>query len=590
MKRTHHCSELRKENIGNQVSLTGWVDSRRDHGGVIFIDLRDREGITQIVFNPEVQPKAAEAAHDLRDEFVISITGEVVARLEGTENDKLPTGDVEVMCSELEVLNKSETPPFQLEKDNVNEDLRMEYRYLDLRRPKMAKNLRMRYEATKAVRDYLHDERFLEIETPVLFKSTPEGAREFIVPSRQNPKQFYALTQSPQQYKQLLMVGGVERYFQMAKCFRDEDLRADRQPEFTQIDIEASFVDREDIYALIEGLMKSIWKRVLDIDIPTPFERVTFKDALNDYGSDKPDRRFGMKLTDLTDDFKESQFKVFKTVVEKGGVIKAINAKGFAVVTTGQIETLTEIAQSHGAKGLAWIKVEDGQWKSPIVKFFSDEEKKALEEKLNIEEGDLILFAADKWLEACEVLGIIRLKVAEYLEKLGKLKKEEGVYDFFWVVDFPLLTYDKDEGRYVASHHPFTSPIPEDVEKLDTDPKAVRGQHYDLVLNGSEVAGGSIRIHQADIQQKLFTEILEIPEDVAESRFGYMIRAFRFGAPPHGGIAVGFDRLVAILTGSQSIRDVIAFPKNNRGVDLMGQAPAEVTPRQLKELHIQHRS
>jgi aspartyl-tRNA synthetase len=588
MKRTHHCNELRKADIGKQVTLTGWVHARRDHGGVIFIDLRDREGVTQIVFNPKKNATVAEQARALRSEFVISVSGEAVARLAGTENKNLGTGEVELAVDVLTILNASETPPFPLDDDAVNEDLRLEYRYLDLRRPKMAKNLRVRHDAAKEIRDYLDEHRFIEIETPILFKSTPEGAREFLVPSRQNPRKFYALSQSPQQYKQLLMVSGVERYYQIAKCFRDEDLRADRQPEFTQIDLEISFIEREDIYKLIEGLIARVWKKVLNCDVQLPLPRITFKDALNDYGIDKPDRRFDMKLADLSETFKDSQFKVFRGVLDNGGVVKAINAKGLAAITTGQIEELTELAKAHGARGLAWIKIENGQWRSPIVKFFSDTEKAALTAKLNIEEGDLVLFGADAWLAACEVLGQIRLKAAEMLEKAGKLKRKE-IFDFHWVVDFPLLSYDKESQRFVSTHHPFTSPVTEDIPKLDSDPRAVRGQHYDLVLNGTELGGGSIRIHQADVQQKLFTELLKIPADIAESRFGYMIKAFKYGAPPHGGIALGFDRLVAILTSSPSIRDVVAFPKNNKGIDLMSQAPGDVEPKQLRDLYIQTR-
>ncbi|MEM9400535.1 MAG: aspartate--tRNA ligase [Verrucomicrobiota bacterium] len=589
MIRTHHCNELNKKHIEEKVTLAGWVDSWRDHGGVIFIDLRDRDGITQIVFNPEHSKEACEVAHTLRSEFVIQIKGEVIPRLEGTENKNLATGEIEVIVNDIEVLNASETPPFPMDEDGVNEDIRLTYRYLDLRRPKMLNNLRMRHEAVKAVRDYMHEQTFLEIETPILFKSTPEGAREFLVPSRLNAKKFYALTQAPQQYKQMLMVAGVERYYQIAKCFRDEDLRADRQPEFTQIDIEMSFIEREDIYQLIEGMLKAVWKNVLGVDIKTPFERITFEEAINEYGIDKPDRRFDMKLVDLTQDFKNSAFKVFQAVVAKGGVVKAFNAKGLAEITTGQIEYLTELAQSLGAKGLAWIKIEECKWKSPIVKFFSDDEKAALEKKLHIEEGDLILFGADEWLDACEVLGQIRLKAAEFLEKLGKLHKKD-IYDFHWVVDFPLMIYDKEAGSYVATHHPFTSPIVEDIPKLESDPKAVRGQHYDIVLNGVELGGGSIRIHNADVQQKIFTDILKIDPELVEERFGYMVKAFSYGAPPHGGIALGLDRLVAILCGSSSIREVMAFPKNNKGVDLMAQAPSEVTTKQLRELHIQGRS
>jgi aspartyl-tRNA synthetase len=427
---------------------------------------------------------------------------------------------------------------------------------------------------------------FYEIETPVLFKSTPEGAREYLVPSRLNPGKFYALPQSPQQFKQLLMVGGAEKYFQIARCFRDEDLRADRQPEFTQIDIEMSFIQREDIYCLIEGLVQRVWKEVKGVELSIPFPRVTYREALETYGTDKPDRRYDLKLVDLTETFRASAFKVFQFAVAAGGVVKAFNAKGLAVITTGQIEDLTNLAKSHGAKGLAWIKVENGEWKSPIVKFFNDAEKKALTEKLKVEEGDLILFGADQWVAACEVLGLVRIRCAEYLEKLGKLKKDPNRLDFHWVVDFPLLRKDPEHPNMVASHHPFTAPVEEDLPFLESQPEKVRGQHYDLVLNGVELGGGSIRIHQGKVQDKIFREILKLPGDIVQSRFGYMVEALQFGAPPHGGIALGFDRLMALLLGHDSIRDVIAFPKNARGQDVMSGAPAEVTARQLKEIHI----
>lgn len=587
MKRTHHCNQLRRSNISQKARLVGWVNSRRDHGGVIFIDLRDREGITQVVFNPEISAQVAEAARSLRAEFVIEVYGTIVERFAGTHNSKLETGEIELQAEELNILSISETPPFPIDEEGVNEDLRLTYRYLDLRRPAMAKNLRTRHRAAQATRQYLDSQRFYEVETPILFKSTPEGAREYLVPSRVNPGKFYALPQSPQQFKQLLMVGGIERYYQLAKCFRDEDLRADRQPEFTQVDIEMSFIEREDIYALIEGLLSNVWKQVLNVDLKLPFPRITFQEALNDYGIDKPDRRFAMKLVDFTDDFKSSAFKVFQTVIAEGGVVKAINAKGLACITSGQLEELTNLAKSRGAKGLAWIKVENGEWKSPIVKFFSDSEKHALQTKLDMQEGDLVLFGADKWLSACEVLGQIRLRAAEYLEKLGKLQRPKDVFDFFWVIDFPLLTFDQDTQRYVSTHHPFTAPVPEDVSLLDTHPEKVRGQHYDIVLNGVELGGGSIRIHNSQIQHKLFTQLLKIPNDIAEARFGYMIQALRFGAPPHGGIALGFDRMTAILSGNDNIREVIAFPKNNRGMDLMNQSPAEVEPKQWRDLHIQ---
>jgi len=553
---------------------------------VIFIDLRDREGITQIVFNPALAPEVSAAAHALRSEYVVHITGKVSPRPEGTKNTALATGEIEILASGLEVLNSSETPPFPLDEEGVNEDLRLRYRYLDLRRPAMAEALRARHRAALAVRHYMDEKGFYEIETPVLFKSTPEGAREYLVPSRLNPGKFYALPQSPQQFKQLLMVGGAEKYFQIARCFRDEDLRADRQPEFTQIDIEMSFIQREDIYSLIEGLVQRVWKEVKGADISTPFPRVTYREAMETYGTDKPDRRYELKLVDLTDTFRTSSFKVFQSAVAAGGVVKAFNAKGLAVITTGQIEDLTNLAKSHGAKGLAWIKVENGEWKSPIVKFFSDTEKKALTEKLKLEEGDLILFGADHWVAACEVLGLVRIRCAEYLDKLGKLKKDTAKLDFHWVVDFPLLRKDPEHPHMVASHHPFTAPVVEDLPLLESEPEKVRGQHYDLVLNGVELGGGSIRIHQGKVQDKIFREILKLPGDIVQSRFGYMVEALQFGAPPHGGIALGFDRLMALLLEHESIRDVIAFPKNARGQDVMSGSPAEVTPRQLKEIHI----
>ncbi len=586
MRRSHSCGALRAGDAGNEVRLAGWVSGRRDHGGVIFIDLRDREGITQVVFNPALQPKVAETAHTLRSEFVVAVTGKVTPRPEGTKNPALGTGEIEVTATGLTILNPSETPPFPLDEEGVNEDLRLRYRYLDLRRPAMAEALRARHRAALAIRRYLDQQGFLEIETPVLFKSTPEGAREYLVPSRLNPGKFYALPQSPQQFKQLLMVAGAEKYFQIARCFRDEDLRADRQPEFTQIDLEMSFITREDIYAVIEGLVRTVWKEVRGVEVKAPFPRVTFADAMNQYGTDKPDRRYGLTLADFTETFRSSAFKVFQGAVAAGGVVKAFNAKGLAEITTGQIEELTNLAKAHGAKGLAWIKVEGGEWKSPIVKFFSEAEKKALTDKLSIAEGDLILFGADQWTAACEVLGLVRTRCAEYLEKLGKLKRDPAVLDFHWVVDFPLLRRDPEHPNLVASHHPFTAPVEEDVDLLGREPQKVRGQHYDLVLNGVELGGGSIRIHQGEVQDKLFREILKLPGDVVTSRFGYMVEALKFGAPPHGGIALGFDRLMALLLGHDSIRDVIAFPKNARGQDVMSGAPAEATPKQLREVHI----
>jgi aspartyl-tRNA synthetase len=592
MKRTHHCNELRPAHTGQIVTLSGWVHSRRDLGGLIFIDVRDREGRTQTVFDPSDLPKELfERAAALRSECVVSVTGKVRQRPEGTNNPKIPTGEVEVMVKELEVLNVADVLPFPVDDpeaaSKVNEELRLKYRYLDLRRPEMARNLKLRSKVAIATRSFMDEQGFLEIETPTLFKSTPEGAREFLVPSRVNPGLFYALPQSPQQFKQILMVGGVEKYFQLARCYRDEDLRADRQPEFTQIDIEMSFIEREDIYALIEGLLKRVWKTALNVDIPTPFKRITFEEALNRWGIDKPDTRFGMELADFTEEFRASKFKVFSGCVAAGGVVKAMNVKGLACPTQGQIETMTEYAKSFGAKGLAYIKVEGGEWKSPIVKFFNDAEKAALASKLKIEGGDLILFAADQWLNACEILGKIRLYCADVLKGQGKLTIPADRFDFLWVVDFPLLSFDKEQNRWYSSHHPFTAPVAEDIQFLKSDPKKVRGQHYDVVVNGVELGGGSIRIHQPDVQKTVFEEVLQISPDETKLRFGYMLEAFRYGAPPHGGIALGFDRLCAILCGTPSIRDVIAFPKTAKGTDLMTDSPAAVSPRQLRDLHIE---
>jgi aspartyl-tRNA synthetase len=592
MKRTHHCNELRSTHVGQTVVLNGWVHSRRDLGGVIFIDIRDREGRTQTVFDPSMSPAAlCEQASNLRSECVIRVTGTVRKRPEGTTNTKIVTGEVEIIAQSMDVLNVAEVLPFPVDDPEVtakvNEELRLKYRYLDLRRPEMIRNLRLRHKVATATRNYFDQEGFLEVETPLLFKSTPEGAREFMVPCRTSPGQFYALPQSPQQFKQILMVSGVERYFQLAKCFRDEDLRADRQPEFTQIDLEMSFIDREDIYALIEGLLKRVWKIALDMDIPTPFKRISFNEALNRWGIDKPDTRFDMELVDFTEDFRSSTFKVFSGTIANGGVVKAINAKGLACATQGQIETMTEYAKSFGAKGLAFIKVEGGDWKSPIVKFFSQAEKDALTKKLAIQEGDLILFAADQWLNACEILGKIRLYCADVLKTQGKLTISPTQFNFMWVVDFPLLTFDKEMNRWYSSHHPFTAPVEEDIPLLKNDPKKVRGQHYDVVVNGVELGGGSIRIHQPDVQKTIFEEILQIPPETAKARFGYMLEAFRYGAPPHGGIALGFDRLIAILCGTTSIRDVIAFPKTAKGTCLMTDSPGTAEPRQLRDLHLE---
>lgn len=591
MKRTHHCNELRPAHIGQTVTLAGWVHSRRDLGGVIFIDIRDREGRTQTVYDPSDLPKDLfEQAAALRSECVVRIEGVVRARPSGTTNAKIPTGEIEVGVRSLEVLNFAEVLPFPVDDPEVaakvNEELRLKYRYLDLRRPELARNLKLRSKVATATRFFMDEQGFLEVETPTLFKSTPEGAREFLVPSRINPGQFYALPQSPQQFKQILMVGGIERYFQLARCYRDEDLRADRQPEFTQVDIEMSFIDREDIYALIEGLLKRVWKTALNMDIQTPFKRMSFNEAISRFGVDKPDTRFGMELVDLTEDFRSSTFKVFSGTVANGGVVKAINAKGLACATQGQIDTMTETAKSFGARGLAFIKVEGGEWKSPIVKFFGEAEKAALTSKLKIEEGDLILFAADQWLAASEILGKLRLYCADLLKSQGKLSIPADRFDFLWVVDFPLLSFDKEQNRWYSSHHPFTAPVAEDIGFLKTDPKKVRGQHYDIVVNGVELGGGSIRIHQPEVQKTVFEEVLQISPEETKLRFGYMLEAFRYGAPPHGGIALGFDRLIATLCGTSSIRDVIAFPKTAKGTCLMTDSPSAVSPRQLRDLHI----
>ena len=583
MYRSHTCGELRISDVNKQVTLAGWVQRSRKMGGMTFIDLRDRYGITQLVFNEEVNAELCERANRLGREFVIQVKGTVNERF--SKNQHIPTGDIEIIVSELDVLNSSLTPPFTIEENtDGGDDIRMKYRYLDLRRANVRSNLELRHKMTIEVRKYLDSQGFIEVETPILVGSTPEGARDFVVPSRMNPGQFYALPQSPQTLKQLLMVSGFDRYFQIAKCFRDEDLRADRQPEFTQVDIEASFITPEDIYNLVEGLLKRVYKESLGVDIPTPFPRMTWKEAMDQYGSDKPERRFGMKLTDVSSIFENSGFKVFASAVSNGGVVKAINAKGFGSASVGQIDALTKTAVEAGAKGLAYIKVREEDWRSPISKFLSDEEKQKLTEALDIETGDLVLFAAGPWEPSCDILGRVRLQCAEFMELL----KDNKERDFLWVIEFPLVGWDEEEQRWVAIHHPFTRPVKEDEQKLLSGELSadLRAQAYDVVLNGTELGGGSIRIHERDLQSAMF-KALGITEEQAREQFGHILDAFSFGAPPHGGLALGLDRLVMMICNAESIREVIAFPKNNRGADLMSDSPAAAEDRQLRDIHIQ---
>jgi len=583
--RTHHCNELRESHIGQTATLIGWVNSARDHGGVIFIDLRDREGLTQCVFHPEKNPEVAKLSHTLREEDVVSVKGTVTKRLDGKLNEQIPTGTIELSVSELVIVNKADVLPFQLDKELSNEDLRMKYRYLDLRRPRMSKNIRQRSVITSAARRHLDESGFFEIETPILSNPTPEGARDFLVPSRLNPGRFYALPQAPQQYKQLMMVAGLEKYYQIARCFRDEDLRADRQPEFTQIDIEASFIGQDDIIKLTEGVLTSMFKAGLGIDIPSPFPRMTYAEAEDIYGSDKPDTRFEMKITDLADVFVSTEFKIFRSTLDSGGVIRAINAKGFAGITTGQMNRLNEIAIQAGlpVKTLAFIKCEGGEYKSPLWKFFTDAEKSALISKLEIAEGDIVFFGLGARETVCTILGRVRSECAVMQE----LNKDSNKFNFLWVVDFPLLALDAETGQWGAVHHPFTRPHLDDVEKLQAGDYAnVRAVAYDVVLNGYELGGGSIRIHEKDLQAKMF-EVLGVGPEEQQIKFGHILDAFRFGAPPHGGLALGLDRIAMLVAGEDSIREVIAFPKNNKGVDLMSHSPCQVDIKQLREVYVQ---
>ncbi len=580
--RTYYCGEVPEKAIGEKVSLKGWVQKRRDLGGLIFIDLRDRTGVVQIVFNPEINKEALEVAEKVRNEFVLDIKGTVVARQEGTINENLSTGKVEIVVDEISILNEAKTPPFTIsDKTDVAEEVRLKYRYLDFRRPVMFETLKMRHQVTKIMRDFLDSEGFLDIETPILTKSTPEGARDYLVPSRVHPNEFYALPQSPQLFKQLLMVGGIERYYQIARCFRDEDLRADRQPEFTQLDIETSFVSQEDIMNMMENMMITIMREVKGIDVPAPFPRMPYDEAMARYGSDKPDTRFDMELTDLSEIVKDSSFKVFAAAVESGGQVKAINVKQASdKYSRKDIDALTEFVKVYGAKGLAWLKAEEDGLKGPISKFISEEEQKAFEAALSIESGDLLLFVADKANVVADSLGALRQKLAKELNLIDPDK-----FNFLWVTDWPLFEYDEEENRFYAAHHPFTMPKREDIELLDSNPKAVKAQAYDIVLNGYELGGGSLRIFEKDIQEKMFS-MLGFSKEEAYEQFGFLLEAFEYGTPPHGGIAIGLDRLIMLLSGRTNLRDTIAFPKTASASCLLTDAPGEVSQSQLDDLHL----
>lgn len=581
MQRNVYCGDVTKQMENKQVILNGWVNKRRDHGGLIFVDLRDRSGIVQIVFNEELSKETLAVAESIRTEYVLAVKGTVVSRASEAINDKMPTGEIEVICDEIEVLNKAKTPVFEIMDDvKVDENIRLKYRYLDLRRPEMQQNMILRHKVTMEMRKFLDAKGFLEIETPMLTKSTPEGARDYLVPSRVNPGEFFALPQSPQIFKQILMVSGMEKYFQIARCFRDEDLRADRQPEFTQLDMEMSFVKQEDIILLIEEMMGQIFSETLGKELTKSFPVITYKEAMDRYGSDKPDLRFGMELVDIGDVVSNSEFKVFASVIKNGGQIKGIKAPGCATYSRRDIDALMEITSTYGAKGLAWIAYGAEGIKSPIKKFLSDEEMLGIKERMEANEGDLLLFVADTPSVVAASLGALRL---EFGRRLGLMDQDE--LNFCWLVDFPLFEYDEESSRYVAIHHMFTAPKDEDIALLDTDPLSVRAKAYDLILNGVELGGGSIRIHQKEMQQKIF-DLIGFSNEEAIEKFGFMLDAFEYGAPPHGGVAFGLDRMIMLMRNRDSIRDVIAFPKTQSASDLMVNAPSPVVEKQLQELFI----